>query len=107
MDKYIITLIGFDYENKTNNFEVIDDAHIKTFVFEAGEWTRENISRALNQFISDVYDNIVDEDKEDIVAKAFDNCRLPFASLLYQMAMDKEGLIYRISDWHLYGGVRL
>lgn len=104
MEQYIITLIGFDYENKTDNFDVIDDAHISSLVFEAGDWTKQSIKEALNEFISDVYDK--EGDKEQLVADAYDRCRLPFASDLYALAMDNEGLTYKISDYNCYGGVR-
>lgn len=102
-EKYIITLIGFDYENKSDNFGVIDDSKIKSFVFEAGD--KESIEQALIQFISDVYDNSTGVcDKEKIVENALDKCKLPFAPLLRQFAMDNDGLTYRIGDWELYTG---
>lgn len=110
MEKYIITLIGFDYENKSDNFEVIEDAHIESFEFEADEkeWTKQSIKKALNEFISDVYDKIDDGTiKEELVANAFDKCQLPFASKLYILAIDNEGLTYKISDYSCYGGARL
>lgn len=94
MNKYIVTLIGFDYDNKTDNFEVINDALINSFIFETEEWGKERIKDAIKEFISDVYDRL-DEgvDKEQVVADAYDRCRLPFATELYRIAMDYEGIV--------------
>lgn len=107
MNKYIVTLIGFDYDNKTDNFEVINDALINSFVvFETEKWEKERIKDAIKEFISDVYDRL-DEgvDKEQVIADAYDRCRLPFATELYRIAMDYEGLTFRVNDYDCFGGI--
>lgn len=101
MDKYIITLIGFDYENKTDNFEVINDMNTESFAYET-ELSLQQIKNQLNEFISDVFDKLGENDKEELVDGAFSKCKLPFAVSLRQMAMDNEGLTYRIDDYGCY-----
>lgn len=94
MNKYIITLIGFDYENKTDNLSVLEDATIKSIVYET-ESLIEDVKEILDNFISDIQPQ-AGKDKEVLVAEAFDKLQVPFASELYSMALNNEAVTVQI-----------